>query len=83
LIDHGYAFALPGHILNHSDLVAARHSHGAAALLQEERDALGRLLGDADLLGLANFLLPDRALALADRARRMLARDEVLRPGEF
>jgi hypothetical protein len=83
LIDHGYAFALSGQILNHSDLVAARHGHGAAALLQEERDALGHLLGDADLLGLAKFLLPDRARALADRARRMLARDEVLQPGEF
>jgi hypothetical protein len=83
LIDHGYAFALPGQILNHTDLVAARHSHGAAALLQEERDALERLLGDLELLGLARFLLVDRARALADRARRMLARDEVLQPGEF
>jgi hypothetical protein len=83
LIDHGYVFALPGQILNHSDLVAARHGHGAASLLQEERDALGRLLGDPELLDLARFLLNDRAQALADRARRMLARDEVLRPGEF
>jgi hypothetical protein len=83
LIDHGYAFALPGHILNHSDLVAARHSHGAAALLQEERDALDRLVRDPDLLGLASFLLADRAQALADRARRMLTRDEILLAGEF
>jgi hypothetical protein len=43
LIDHGYAFALPGPILNHSDLVAARHGHGAGALLQAERDALDRV----------------------------------------
>lgn len=83
MIDHGYPSALPGHILNHTDLVAARHGHGAAALLQEEREALQRLLGAPDLLGLASFLLDDRAQALADRARRMLARDEVLRPGEF
>ena len=83
LIDHGYAFALPGQILNHSDLVAARHGHGAAGLLSEERDALGRLLGDPELLGLARFLPHDRAQALADRAQRMLARDEVLQPGEF
>jgi hypothetical protein len=83
LIDHGYAFALPGQILNHSDFVAARHGHGAAPLLQEERDAVDRLLGDPELLGLARFLLHDRAQALADRARRMLARDEVLRLGEF
>ncbi len=83
LIDHGYAFALPGHILNHSDLVAARHNHGAAALQQEEGDALNRLLGSSDLLGAANFLIDERAQALADRAQRMLARGEVLAPGEF
>jgi hypothetical protein len=83
LIDHGYAFALTGHILNHTDLVGARHIHSAATLLPEERDALDRLLGDPHLLGMANLLLEDRAEALADRARRMLDRDEVLRPGEF
>jgi hypothetical protein len=64
-------------------LVAARHRHGAAALLKEERDALDRLLADADLLGTASFLLPDRAQALADRARRMRARNEILKPSEF
>lgn len=83
MIDHGYAFALPGDILNHSDLVAARHSHGAAALLGEERDALDRLLNGPDLLGMASFLLSDRAHALADRAREMLTRGEILGAGEF
>jgi hypothetical protein len=83
LIDHGCAFALPGDILNHSDLVVARHSHGADGLLAEERDALSRLLGDADLLGMASFLADDRAQAIVDRARRMLARDQILVPGEF
>jgi hypothetical protein len=83
LIDHGYAFALPGQILNHSDLVAARHGHAAAALLPEEGDALNRLLADSDLLGIAGLLLDDRAQALADRARTMLSRDEILAPGEF
>jgi hypothetical protein len=83
LIDHGYTFALPGAILNYSDFAVARHGHGAAGLLTEERDALTRLLGDSDLLGMARFLLPDRVQALADRARRMLQRGEVLRPGEF
>lgn len=83
LIDHGYAFALPRDILNYSDLVAARHRHGAATLLKEERDALDRLLSAADLLGIASFLLPDRAQALADRARRMRAQNEILKPGEF
>jgi hypothetical protein len=39
LIDHGYAFAMPGQILNHSDLVAARHGHGAGALPRRARRA--------------------------------------------
>jgi hypothetical protein len=50
----------------------ARHRHGAASLLTEERGALTRLLSDSDLLGMERFLLPDRAHALADRARLML-----------
>ena len=40
LIDHGYAFALPGAILNYSDFVVARRGHGAATLSPDERDAL-------------------------------------------
>jgi hypothetical protein len=83
LIDHGYAFACPGDILNHTDLLAARHSHGAAALLAGERQVLKRLLGDASLLGVASLLTGDRAQALRDRARQMLTRDEVLLTGEF
>ena len=57
LIDHGYAFALLGQIMNHSDLVAVRHRHRVAALIGAERDALSRLLGDRDLLGIARMLL--------------------------
>lgn len=83
LIDHGYAFARPGDVLNHTDLLAARRNHGAGALLPDEREALKRLLDDGGLLGVASLLPPDRAQALRDRAERMLARDEVLRPGEF
>jgi hypothetical protein len=83
LIDHGYAFAVAGDILNHSDLLAARHRHGAARLIAEERTALERLLADPELLGMASFLQPGRADALAERARRMLASGEVPRPGEF
>jgi hypothetical protein len=83
LIDHGYAFARPGDILNHTDLLVARRDHGATALLDAERRALERLLGYAGLLGIESLLLPDRAQALRARAERMLARGEVLRPGEF
>jgi hypothetical protein len=83
LIDHGYTFASSGAILNYSDFVVARHGHGAACLLTEERDALTRLLDDPDLLGMTRFLLSDRAQALADRGRLMLERSEILLPGEF
>jgi hypothetical protein len=83
LIDHGYTFARPGDVLNHTDLLVARRKHGAGALLPDEREALKRLLDDGGLLGIASLLLPDRAQALRDRAERMFARDEVLRPGEF
>lgn len=83
LIDHGYTFALPRAILNYSDFVAARHGRGAASLLTEECDALTRVLSNANLLGMARSLEPARAQALADRARRMLNRGEILRPGEF
>jgi hypothetical protein len=83
LIDHGYAFARPGDILNHTELLAARYRHGAAALLAEERQVLERLLGGDSVLGIASLLTGDRAQALRERARQMLARDEVLRPGEF
>jgi hypothetical protein len=83
LIDHGYTFALPGDILNHSEFVAARHTFGAATLVSDERAALNRLTRDPQLLGMRTFLLPDRADALAHRAEQMLVRDEILRPGEF
>ncbi len=83
LIDHGYTFALPEAILNYSDFVVARHGHGAAGLLTEERNALTRLLSDPDLLGMVRFLLPERTRAFADRAERMLAREEILLAGEF
>jgi hypothetical protein len=83
LIDHGYAFALHGQILNHTDLVLARQGHGGAGLVREERDALNRLLGDSGLLGVATFLVDDRTRALAERAQRMLAQDEILAAGEF
>jgi hypothetical protein len=83
LIDHGYAFALPGTVLNYSNFVVARHEYGAAGLLTHECAALTRLLSDPDLLGMVRFLLPERAQALANRAERMLSRREILLAGEF
>jgi hypothetical protein len=83
LIDHGFAFARPGDILNSSELVAARHRNGDAALLPEERGALERLLGQAEMLGIGEMLLGDRTAALRDRAARMLAEGQILAPGDF
>jgi hypothetical protein len=83
LIDQGYAFALPGAILNYSEFVRARHEYGAGALLSQERDALRGLLDDSHMLGMAEFLLSDRAGALAGRAEEMLRRGEILGVGEF
>lgn len=83
LIDHGYAFAVPGDILNHTKLVKARHDGGAAQLVPGEGEALDRLLADADMLGVADLLTDERARALRDRAERMRAREEILGPGEF
>jgi hypothetical protein len=83
LIDQGYTFALPRAILNYSDFVLARHENGAAGLVGPERNALSRLLGDPQLLGMTRYLLTDRADALATRAEEMLKRDEILRRGEF
>lgn len=82
LIDHGFAFALPGHCCNASHLVQWRHEHGDPTLTTWERDALHRLLR-TDLLGLRAILHPDRADALADRARRMIASNRILRMGVF
>ena len=82
LIDHGFAFALPGDLLNAAHLVAWRHAHGDPRLAPSERRSLDRLLR-GDLLGLRVILHPDRATALADRARRMRATNRILRGGEF
>jgi hypothetical protein len=83
LIDHGYTFARPGDLLNHSYLVQWRHENGEPTLTEWERGALGRLLASTDLLGLRAILLPDRADALTDRARRMTATNQILRQGHF
>lgn len=83
LIDHGYTFALPGHRLNAAWFVDWRWAASAPALDQTEVDALDRLLGGGDLLGLRAFLLPVAADHLEDRAHRMLAAGEILAQGDF
>lgn len=83
LIDHGYAFATPGHPCNASLFVGHRHGIGHADLTSAEVVALEQLLGSPDLMGLDGILEPGRASALADRASRMLAAGNILAVGDF
>jgi hypothetical protein len=83
LIDHGYAFARPGDRLNASTFLAHRRSVAGGALTTRETEALERLAGDDDLLGLRALLGPDRADALAGRAERMAGSGMLLLPGDF
>jgi hypothetical protein len=83
LIDHGYAFALPGHRCNASAFVGWRLGLGHHALTPPEMDALDQLLASGDLLGLRPFMLPDRATRLEERASEMLGRGAILQLGEF
>lgn len=84
LIDHGFAFAhRPDQHFNSSVFVAWRWEEGRADLIEAEHEALEGLLASGDLHGLARFLLPEEAEALASRAERMLERCRILAVGEF
>jgi hypothetical protein len=84
LIDHGYCFPLPRHILNYSEFVKARHQdHHAPALQAWEREALERLVASPSLFGIIAVLPVDRANAMSDRAKTMLGRGQILGLGEF
>ena len=83
LIDHGYAFARPGDILNASFFSAHRRSKNEHNLLLEERTALQKLLNSGDLHGLRGYLPADRADALEARAGRMLQTGCLPLPGAF
>jgi hypothetical protein len=80
----------PGCALLRRDVRRALAGHPRASLRAGFcAQALARAVGAAieqhrwALLGTARYLLPDRAQALADRARLMLERGEILLPGEF
>jgi hypothetical protein len=83
LIDHGFAFAQPGQLFHRSAFVAWRWAQGRQELTDQERAALRGLLDSGDLHGLAWFLLPEEADALAARARRMLEEGTILGLDEF
>lgn len=82
LIDHGFAFAQPGDLLNDSLFLARRRSANASVLGERERVALEALLGE-DLFGLPGFIAAERVDAIEQRARWMLERRLLPLPGEF
>jgi hypothetical protein len=85
LIDHGYAFARPNGFDRYwcSEFVKWRHEHHREHLSDWEREALERVVGSPDYLGVARYLTPDRAQAFAQRAVRMLNRGTILHVGEW
>jgi hypothetical protein len=82
LYDHGYCFPKAGSILNRTFFVDARQGGVLSPDLDEwEIEALDRLLGAPDLLGLAPMLIDERAEALRRRAQRMRSDGRILPPG--
>lgn len=82
-IDSAFAFARPGDFFNGPSLfLEFRRGNGGEAIDAGEGETLRRLL-DRDLYGLHNFLAPDRAAALEERARRMLNTGLLPASGEF
>lgn len=82
LIDHGFAFASEGDRLNASVFLEARHAAGRAALSDEERVALEDLQAKG-FLGLGEILESDQATSLQNRVGLMLAKGELIQPGEW
>jgi hypothetical protein len=83
LIDHGFAFARPGDILNQSVFLARRHADGRAELQQDERAALDLIARTQHLAGLGLILKTDQANALAARIERMRTSGTLIRPGDW
>lgn len=79
LIDHGYAFARPGDLLNQSSMfLALRHRQPAGSTLTtDERTVLEEIVNQ-DLHGIRDIVSDDRADALEARAERMLKSGCVL-----
>jgi hypothetical protein len=73
LIDHGFAFPREHDLQHAAFLVEWRRRAGLDELADIEIAALERLLGADELMGLARYLEPDRADALARRAAGMRA----------
>jgi len=83
LIDHGFAFALPGTLAWGGVFIEWRWNQGRQALEGWEATALQALLASPDLHGMRLVLEPPRADALEQRAQRMLGSGASLQFGDF
>jgi hypothetical protein len=83
LIDHDFAFAVPGARFNASCFVHWRHEHNDHTLDEWEHAVLELLLHSNDLVGLAGVLADDQAAALYERGRRMRAEGRIPNLGEW
>lgn len=83
LIDHGFAFAVPGNRCNASVFLDERLAQNRAALHPNETQALQNLLASGDLYGLRGYIEGPRADALQTRAEAMLSSQSIPPTGRF
>jgi len=80
LYDHGFCFAQPG---DYAGACVLAKPFAGEDINDDERAVLVALLDSTDWFGMLKVLSTTRALALADRARRMLNLGVILKPGDF
>lgn len=83
LIDHGFCFAEPGHLLHATAFVEFRHAQNNQVLTSTELGVLNGLVASPNLYGLADILGGKRADSLRDRAKLMLSTNQLLPPNQF
>lgn len=83
LIDHGFAFARPGDVINKSIFLDRRHAQGRGVLTQPEQRALSEIARSPHLAGLRQILQERQADALARRIERMRDSGSLIHPGEW
>lgn len=83
LIDHGFAFALPGHRCNASVFLEERVEKGRTSVHPNEKQALETLLASQDLHGLRTYIEGSRADALQRRAELIVGDGKLPLPGTF
>jgi hypothetical protein len=83
LIDHGFAFAVPGQRLNDSIFLAQRHAQRRERLQASESAALRRLVNEPRVRAVTQMLAPAQGAALINRAKVMLSSGILIRPGDW